>query len=136
MADLKKLFKSAFYNWNFTIRIQEISPLSTKIATLISTSPIYKNKTNIPANQGILHFIHHMSEIGIVPCINKASSLDPPTKQPYIYIYVLQPPAVNMHSHKLSGIDFCVVSFRNRLLWHYATSNLLRHCGKPRKKPA
>jgi len=64
--------------------IQEISQLSTKITTLISTSPIYENKTNIQANQGILHSIHHTSEIDIVPCIKNVSSLDPPNKQPYI----------------------------------------------------
>ena len=86
MADLKKLFKSAFYKWNFITRIQEISLLSTKIATLISTSPVHVNRTSMAANQCILHFIHHMSETDIVPCIINISSLDHPTKQSYIYI--------------------------------------------------
>jgi hypothetical protein len=79
-ADLKRLFKRAFYKWNFITTIQEISPFSTKITTLISTSPIYENRTNIPANQGILHSVHHTSETDIVPCINNVSSLDPPNK--------------------------------------------------------
>jgi len=84
-ADLKKLFKSAFYKLNFITRIQEISPLSTKIATPINTCPIYEHRTNIPANQWILHFTHHMFEIDIVPCTNNVSGLDPSTKQPYIF---------------------------------------------------
>jgi len=37
-----------------------------------------------PANQGILYFIHHTSEINIVPYINNVSNLDPPFKQLYI----------------------------------------------------
>jgi hypothetical protein len=57
-----------------------------------------------------------------------------PTKQPYIY--VLQSPTVNKHSHKLLNVDFCVISSRNRLLRHYGPSNLLRYYGKHRKKPA
>jgi len=82
-----------------------------------------KNKTNIPANHGNLHFIHHTSNTDILLCINNVSSLDPPTKQP---------PTTNMHYHKLLNIDFYAISSRNRLLWHYATSNLLHHYRKPR----
>jgi len=116
LLEFKKLSKSDLTQSKAILsRIQEIILYTTKNNPHQSTHTqkiCSENKTNIPATQWILCFIHHKSKINTVQCnvLMQFSSI----KQRYILISTS-----NTHHHKCLNFNFHTSSSIDPILRHY-----------------